>query len=104
MAGSGLESFTVMHESLNGVGCLCSRKLLLLGLLSLDYGDCKEILEEISIDVEHLNRTLLSFLSGCMSSVAFLPKEFSGTKERSGFFFPSDNRAPLVINLGKISV
>ena len=104
MACTGLKSLAVMHQGLNGVSSLRTCKLLLVSFLSADNRNSQNLLAEICIQVQHLDGTLLSLLSSSMSSMALLPQELPGTKERTGCLLPAHNRAPLVVYLRKISV
>ena len=93
-----------MHQSLNGVSRLCSRKLFFVRLLSADHWNRQNLLAEISVKVQHLDRSLLRLFGSCMGGMSFLPQEFSGAKEGTGCLFPAHYRAPLIIYLRKISV
>ena len=73
VAGSGLKCFSVMHQGLDGVGCLCTCEFLFVCLLAFDNRDCKYFLTEVRIQVQHLDGTLFGFLCCCMCGVAFLP-------------------------------
>ena len=104
MACTGLKSFSIVHQGLDGVSSLSTCKFLFICLLAFNNRNCKNFLTEICIDVQHLDGTLLSFLCCCMCCMSFLPQELSGTKERTCCFLPANNRAPLIVNLRKVSV
>ena len=104
VAGSGLQRLTVMHQSLDGIGRNGTGKFLLLGLLSADHGDRKNLLTEIRINIQHLLSSLLGLLCRCMCRMAFLPQEFSGAKEGSCLLLPADYGAPLIVYLRQITV
>ena len=104
MACTGLESLTVVHQRFDGISSLSTCKFLLVCLLAFDDRNRKNFLAEVCIDVQHLDGTLLRFLSCCMSSMSLLPQELSGTKEWTCCLLPTDNGTPLIIYLWKISV
>lgn len=51
--GTGLQSLTVVHHGLDGVGVLCTGKALLLGLFALNDRNGQPFLEELRVDVQH---------------------------------------------------
>ena len=63
-----------------------------------------ELIEYSSVKVQHLKGSFFGFFCCGMGCMAFLPEEFSGAQERSGLFFPADNRAPLIVAFGQIAV
>ena len=104
MGSSGLKSFTVVHHSFDGIGCFCACEFFFFGFLAFDHRDSEVLFANVSIDVEHLFGLCDSFLCGFVHGVAFLPKEFHGTEERTGGLFPTNNAAPLVIKFRKVAV
>ena len=104
MAGSGLQSFAVVHQRFDGVGGFRSGKFFLVGFAPFDYRDGQHFLTEIRVDVEHLDGPLLCLLGGGMGGVAFLPQEFPGAEEGTGGLLPSHHGTPLIEHFGKISV
>ena len=73
MAGTGLQRFTIMHQSLDGIGSFCTCEFFLLCFLSADNRHCQHFFTEISIQVQHLYGSLLCFFCGSMGSMSFLP-------------------------------
>ena len=104
MACTGLKCFTVMHQGLDGVSSLSTCKFLFVCLLTFYNRNCQNLFAEICINIQHLNGTCLSLFSCCVSCMALLPQELSGTKEWTGCFLPADNRAPLIVYFRKVSV
>ena len=104
VAGCALKSSSVVHKCLNCVCSLSSCKLFFICLLSLDNRDSHIVLKEVSIYVKHLLCTLFCFFKCSVCCVAFLPEEFSASKERSCLFFPTNNAAPLVEYLREVFV
>ena len=104
VAGTGLQRLAVMHQRLDGIGCLRACELLLIGLASTDNRHSQNLLAEIRIQVQHLLGTCLCLLCGRMGGMALLPQELTGTQERTGGLLPTHNGAPLVIYLRKITV
>ena len=104
MAGSRLQSLSIVHQRLDCISRLCACKFFFVCFLAFYNRDCKNFLTEVCIYIQHLNGSLFRLFSCCMSSMAFLPQKFSGTQERTGCFFPADYRTPLIVNLRKISV
>ena len=104
MACTGLKSFSIVHQGLDGISSLSTCEFLFICLLAFDNRNCENFLTEIRIDIQHLDCTLLGFLGCCMRCMSFLPQELSGTKERTCCLLPADYRAPLVVYLRQISV
>ena len=104
MAGTGLQRLSVMHQRLDGISSFCSGKFFLIGLASLYYRDRQHLFTEVCIDIQHLDRPFFSLLCGGMGGMALLPQEFTGAQERTGSFFQSYDRTPLIINLRQVSV
>ena len=73
VGGSGLQRLTVMHQRLDGVGCLSAREFLLLSLAPPDNRHCQKVLTEIGIQIQHLDSSLLCLLRCRMSRVSLLP-------------------------------
>ena len=104
MAGAGLQCLTVMHQRLDRIGRRGARKFLLLRLLALDHRNRQHLLAEIGVDIQHLHRPLLRFLSRGMSGVTLLPQELTAAQERSRLLLPAHDRTPLVTYLRQITV
>ena len=79
MACTGLKCFTVMHQGLDGVSSLSTCKFLFVCLLTFYNRNCQNLFAEICINIQHLNGTCLSLFSCCVSCMALLPQELSGT-------------------------
>ena len=103
VAGTGLECLPVMHHALDGVGPLCTGKLLLIGLLATDNRHSQNVLAEVCIGLQLLLGLGNGLLRGCMQGMALLPQEFPVTEEGTGGFLPTEHAAPLVIQQGQIS-
>ena len=101
---TALKSNAVVHHGLYGVGLNSTRELLLLGLLTLDYGNSERLLIEIGINVEHTDGLLTRLFFGLVHSVTLLPEELGGAEERTGGLFPTNNVAPLVVELRQVAV
>ena len=104
MAGTGLKCFSIVHQRFNCVSCYCTCKFFFVCFLTFDYRNCQNFFAEISIQIQHLDRSFFCFFCCCVSSMSLLPQEFSGTKERTGCLFPTYYRTPLIIDLWQISV
>ena len=104
VAGAGLQSLSVVHQSLNGIGSLRSREFFLIRLLSPDDGHRKHLFAEVRVQVQHLDGALLRLLHGGVGGVSLLPQELSGAQEGSGLLLPAYHGAPLVIYLGQVTV
>ena len=104
VARTGLQCLAIMHQRFNCIGCFCTRKFFFFRFASLDHRNRKYLLSKIRIFIQHPDRTLFCFFSGCMCRMAFLPQKLSGTQKRTGFFFPANNVTPLIIYLRKVSV
>ena len=66
-----------MHESLDSISSLSSRKLVALCLLTLYYGHGEVLLAEVSVDVEHTLCLFDSLLCCRVDGVSLLPEKFS---------------------------
>ena len=73
VACTGLKCFTVMHQGLNCVGSYCTCEFFFVCLLTFDDRDSQNFFAEISVQVQHLDRSLLCFLCCCVCSMTFLP-------------------------------
>ena len=104
VAGAGLKRLSVVHKSLDGIGCLRAREFFLVCLLSLNDRDSKHLLAEVRIQVQHLDGAFLCLLHGGVGGVSLLPEKLSGAKEGSRFLFPAYHRTPLVIHLRQVAV
>ena len=104
VGGTALQSHTVVHHRLNGVGLFSACKLFLFGLSAGVSGDSKSLCIEVLINLEHLEGFLSCFFLGLVHGVTLLPEEFCGTQEGTGGLFPTNNVAPLVIELGQIAI
>ena len=104
VGGTALQRITVVHHGLNGIGSHSTRELFLLGLLTDDSGDCQHVAVEIAVDVQHSDGLLLCLFCSFVHGVALLPKELGGTQEGTGGLFPTHDVAPLVIQLGQVTV
>ena len=101
--GAGLKRLAVVHHGLDRVGVLCTGEALLRGLFALDDRDGQPFLEELRVDVQHAQGLLHRLLGGCVDGMTLLPPELTGTQERTGGLFPTDDRAPLVVQLGQVT-
>ena len=97
MTRSHLQSFSVLHHRLKGIGCFRSRKFLFFALSAADNGNCKHVLHKVTVNFKHTLGFFLCFLGGCVRGVALLPEEFARAQEGAGVLFPSYNVCPLVI-------
>ena len=104
MAGPALESLSVMHHGLNGIGCLRAGEFFLVGFASLDDRDGKEVFTYVSIDVQHPLGFFNCLLGGFVHGVTLLPPEFHGSQEGTGSLLPPDNRTPLIVQLGQVPI
>ena len=100
----GLQCLSVMHQCLNRVGRFRPGEFLLVRLPALDHRNRQFLFAEIRIDIQHLDRPLLGILRRGMGGVPFLPQELRRTQKRARRFLPADNRAPLIVHLGQITV
>ena len=73
VAGAALQGLAVVHQCLDGVGCLGAGELFLIGLLAAHHRNRQILLREIRVDVQHQLGSLLGILIGCMSGVSLLP-------------------------------
>ena len=103
VGGAALQSHAVVHHGLNGVGLLCSCELFLLGLSAGVGGDRQALRVKVLVDLQHLQGFFSRFFFCCVHGVTLLPQELTCTEERTGVLFPSYNRAPLIVELGKVS-
>ena len=94
----------VLHQALDGVGCLGARKLFLFGLLSGDDRNGKDVFKEVGIAFELLLGLMDCLLGSLMNRMPLLPPELSRTQERTGRLLPADDGAPLVIEHRKLAV
>ena len=104
VARSGLQCLTIVHQRLDRISCLSTCEFLFVCLTSLDNRNCKHVLAEIRIHIQHLDRSCLCLFCCCMCGMAFLPQELSRAKEWSCLLLPTHNGTPLVIYLWKITV
>ena len=93
-----------MHQSLDGVGILCSGEFLMLSLSSGHERNSHCLSVAVLIYVEHLDGTCFCFLVCGVDGVSLLPQELSGAKERPCGLLPAKNGIPLVPYLRKVSV
>ena len=104
MGCTGLQSLPVVHHTLDGVGCLCTVELFLVGLLTTGNRHCQYIFAEISVDIEHTLCLFLGLLGSCVHGMTFLPQEFTVAQERTAGLFPTQNAAPLIEHHRQIPV
>ena len=104
MRGTALQRIAVVHHGLDGIGSLSTCKLFLLGFLTNDGGNRQCIAIEVTVNVQHLDGLFLSLLCSFVHGVTLLPKELGGTQERTGGLFPTHDVAPLVVQLGQVTV
>lgn len=92
-------------ETLYSGGVITTGELFLFRLFTGDDGHSEDIFIDLSVEIKNVENFLVSIGLVEEGGVAFLPEEFSGTKERLGVLeFPSDDRVPLVKLEGEISV
>ena len=103
MACTCLKRFSVVHKSFDRVSVLSARKLVRGSFCSLYNGNCEILLMEIGIDIKHTHCLFTRILFGCVHCVTFLPKEFAGAEEGTGGLLPTNDAAPLIVKLRKIS-
>ena len=101
---SRLKSLAVVHESLDAVGVLGTCELVGGSLYALDNRNRKIALVEVCVNVQHLNSLLACLLRGGVHSVALLPEELTGSEEGTSGLLPTNDRAPLIVELGKVAV
>ena len=104
MAGAALQSFSVLHHGLYGVGIQSSGKALGLALHTLYHGHGHVLLCKGGIHLQHLLGALLSFLPCGMGSMSFLPQEFAGAQKQSCAHLPPHHVTPLVDQYGQVTV
>ena len=104
MRGSALERHAVVHHGLDGIGLLRSRKLFLVGLAAGVGGNCQCLGVEVLVDLQHLLGLLSCLFLSLVHGVTLLPQELGGAQEGTGGLFPSDDVAPLVVELGQVAV
>ena len=104
MAGARLQCLPIMHQGFNGKGVCCTCKAFLFCFFALYNGDCQYITAEIRINIQHLDGSFLCLLCGCVCGMTLLPQKFHGSQEGACCFFPTNNGAPLIIQLGQVSV
>ena len=104
VGSTGLQSLSVVHHALDGVGSFGTVELLFVGLLTPGDRHGQHVLTEVGVDVQHLLGESLGFLGSGVHGVAFLPQKFPVTQERTGGLFPAQHAAPLVVLHGQIPV
>ena len=104
VGGTALQALTVVHHGLDGVGFFGARKFFLIGLDALNNGDGKIFLAHLCVDIQHAHGLSLGFLGGFVHGVALLPQELGAAQEGAGGLFPAHDAAPLVIQLGQVTV
>ena len=104
VGGTCLQALAVVHHRFDGVSSLCAGKLFRVGLFAADNRHSQLLLTEVSIDIQDALGFRDCILSGFVHGVAFLPEEFAGTQERTGGFFPTNDAAPLVVQLWQVTV
>ena len=104
VARTGLQRFSVMHQRLDRIGCLCTGKFFLVCLLPTDNRDRQHFLAKISVHIQHLDGTCLCLFCRCMCGMALLPQKLSGAQKRTGRLLPAHNGAPLVVHTWQITV
>lgn len=87
-------------------GCVISTsEFLFLGFSTLDNWDSQHFLITVSVVVKNAENHFVSLFTCSMSSVTFLPQEFSSSDKRSGVLeFPSYYISPLVQAKRQVSV
>ena len=75
MRGTALQSLSVLHHRLDGIGVEGTGETLGLTLHTLDHRYCHPLLGELGIDLQHLLCFGLGLLTGGVSGVALLPEE-----------------------------
>ena len=96
MRSTRLQSFTILHHSLDGVGVDSSSEALGLTLDSNDNRQCQHLTGEVLIDANHLARLSDCLLLGGMCRVALLPEELSRTEEETRTHLPAHYVSPLI--------
>lgn len=90
-------STTHWHVQLDGGCILSSRKPFIFGLCSLNNRHCKQFFVDRLVVVQNTSHKETSLLIWSMSSVPFLPQEFTSSNERSWMFkLPANNICPLI--------
>ena len=103
VACAALQSLAVVHHSFDGVGGLCTGKLLFVGLFALQNGDVQLFFAEGSVSIELLLGFFNGLLCSFMNGVAFLPPELTAAQERARGFLPAHDTAPLIILHGQVA-
>ena len=106
MRGSTLNASTTdRHVNFDSCGIVSACKSLLIWLPSSYNRDSKKIFVSLGVDLKNLVDKFICFFFSSMRSVAFLPKEFPCSDERSRVLeFPSDDIRPLIEKQGEVSM
>lgn len=106
VAGSTLDATTrAGNVKFDGSGAIGTGKGLILGFATLDDGNGEQFLVAFSVDFQNLKCELLHVLFSSVSSVTFLPQEFSSADEWCGVLeLPPHNVGPLVDHHWQVSV
>ena len=75
VGGTALQSLTILHHGLDGVGVEGTGETLGLTLHTLNHRYCHPLFSKLGIDLQHLLCFLFGFLTGGVSGVALLPEE-----------------------------
>ena len=96
MRSTRLQSFAILHHSLDGVGIDSSGEALGLTLDPDDDWQCQHLTGEVLIDADHLACLSDCLLLGSMCRVALLPEELSRTEEETRTHLPAHHVGPLI--------
>ena len=75
VARTTLESLSILHHGLDGVGVEGTSEALCLALHTLNHGYCHPLLCKLGIDLQHLLCFLFSLFTSGMGCVTLLPEE-----------------------------
>ena len=73
MAGAGLQSFAIVHQTFNRIGMCSTCKSFFCCLFSFDDRNGQHITAEIRIYIEHAQGFFLSLFCGRVCGMPFLP-------------------------------
>ena len=103
MGRTALQSLSVLHHRLDGIGVQRTGETLRLALHTLHNRYGEPFLGEVGVDAQHSLRLLLRLFTGGVGGVSLLPEKLRRAEERPCAHLPPHDVAPLVAHQRQVT-